>query len=57
MAKAKKLPSGSWNVVVFAGFDKDGRKTALSLDFYSNNAVLFGTESEGFEPNKPTKNT
>lgn len=26
MAKAKKLPSGSWNVVVYAGKDSDGKR-------------------------------
>lgn len=31
MAKAKKLPSGSWNVVVFAGYDKDGKKIRKSF--------------------------
>ena len=31
MAKAKKLPSGSWNVVVFAGYDKDGKRIRKSF--------------------------
>lgn len=29
--RQKKLPSGSWNVVVFAGFDKDGKKIRKSF--------------------------
>ena len=32
MAKAKKLPSGSWNVLVYAGKDPDG-KPGIMPDF------------------------
>lgn len=41
MAKAKKLPSGSWNIQIFVGYDKDGKKIRKSFTAPTKKEVEF----------------
>lgn len=41
MAKAKKLPSGNWNIQIFVGYDKDGKKIRKSFTAPTKREVEF----------------